>query len=296
MFTAPYPSLSKRSIPRDSIQGALNSFGLSQRELHGWLGQKAFLPTQEYVAGCRQRGDIGINDVFLHTWKGSSPELWTSDIEWTTFYGSFLRRYIQNLVDLSCEQDFLNFMRLVAARIGQQLNFRALSEELGIPETALNTYLTFLETTALVYLLPELSENGRNRKHQTHKVYFTDTGLCAFLSGWTTKEALMDGALSDLMFENFVIIEILKSYRNLGVDPLLSYFRNKDKKEIPLLIRESGKLYPVEIKITAAPRLSMVKNFELIPENKRGEGALICFVEQDLPLIKEVSALPISYL
>lgn len=84
-------------------------------------------------------------------------------------------------------------MRLVAARIGHQLNFRALSEELGILETTLNTYLTFLEKTALVYLLPEHSENGRNRKLQSHKVYFTDTGLCAFLSGWTTKEALMDG-------------------------------------------------------------------------------------------------------
>ena len=114
-------------------------------------------------------------------------------LEWTTFYGSFLRRYIQNLTDLSSEQDFLNFMRLVAARIGHQLNFRALSEELGIPETTLNTYLTFLEKKALVYLLPEHSENGRNRKLQSHKVYFTDTGLCAFLSGWTTKEALMDG-------------------------------------------------------------------------------------------------------
>lgn len=97
-------------------------------------------------------------------------------------------------------------MRLVAARIGHQLNFRALSEELGIPETTLNTYLTFLEKTALVYLLPEHSENGRNRKLQSHIVYFTDTGLCAFLSGWTTKKALMDGAMNDLIHENFVII------------------------------------------------------------------------------------------
>ena len=111
-------------------------------------------------------------------------------------------------------------MRLVAARIGQRLNFRTLSGELGISETILKTYLTVLEKTALVYLLPEHSEDGRNRKHQSHKVYFTDTGLCAFLSGWTTKEALIDGAMSDLMFENFVIIEILKSYRNRGVEPL----------------------------------------------------------------------------
>lgn len=153
-------------------------------------------------------------------------------------------------------------MRLVAARIGQRLNFRTLSGELGISETILKTYLTVLEKTALVYLLPEHSEDGRNRKHQSHKVYFTDTGLCAFLSGWTTKEALIDGAMSDLMFENFVIIEILKSYRNRGVEPLLSYFRSRGSKEISLLIEDKGKLHPIEIKITASPRLSMVENFE----------------------------------
>lgn len=281
MFTA---SLLRQdgSVPGDRIDGTLGSI--------------LFIPAQEYVAGCRQREKIGFNDVFLHIWKGSAPELWTSGIKWTTFYDSFLKRYIQNLAGLPSEQDFFNFMRLVAARIGQRLNFRTLSGELGISETILKTYLTVLEKTALVYLLPEHSEDGRNRKLQSRKVYFTDTGLCAFLSGWTTKEALMDGAMSDLMFENFVIIEILKSYRNRRIEPLLSYFRSKEDKEIPLLIEYAGKLHPIETKITAAPRLSMVENFDLLPGNKRGEGALICFVEQDLPLNKQVSALPISYL
>ena len=136
----------------------------------GWDKKRSFRLKSTLLDAARGE-NIGFNDVFLHIWKGSSPELWTSDIEWTTFYGSFLRRYIQNLTDLSSEQDFLNFMRLVAARIGHQLNFRDLSEELGIPETTLNTYLAVLEKTALVYLLPEHSENGRNRKLQSHKVH-----------------------------------------------------------------------------------------------------------------------------
>lgn len=296
MFTAPLPSWRNRSFPRDTIDETLSSLQFSQRELNGWLEQKPFIPTQDYVAGCRQREKIGFNDVFLHIWKGSAPALWTSGIEWTTFYESFLDRYIKNLLNVSNRQVFLTFMSAVAARIGLQLNLQALSEELGVSETTLSTYPTVLEKTALVYLLPEHSEDGRNRKLQSRKVYFTDTGLCAFLSGWTTKEALMDGAMSDLMFENFVIIEILKSYRNRGIEPLLSYFRSKEDKEIPLLIEYGGKLHPIETKITAAPRLSMVENFDLLPGNKRGEGALICFVEQDLPVNKEVSALPISYL
>lgn len=296
MISTPLPSQSKRSIPRGSGNRILNPLGLSLRELNGWLSQKPFVPTQEYVAECRNRKNIGFNDVFLHIWKGSAPELWTSDIEWMTFYESFLDWYIENLINVSNRQVFLNFMRAVAARIGLQLNIQALSEELGVPETTLDRYLAILGKTALVYQLPEQSESGLSRQNKSHKVYFADTGLCAFLSGWTTKEALMDGAMSDLMFENFVIIEILKSYRSRGIEPLLSHFRSKEDKEIPLLIEYGGKLHPIETKITAAPRLSMVENFELLPGNKRGEGALICFVEQDLPLNKEVSALPISYL
>ena len=178
-------------------------------------------------------------------------------------------------------------MRLVAARIGQRLNFRTLSGELGISETILKTYLTVLEKTALVYLLPEHSEDGRNRKHQSHKVYFTDTGLCAFLSGWTTKEALIDGAMSDLMFENFVIIEILKSYRNRGVEPLLSYFRSRGSKEISLLIEDKGKLHPIEIKITASPRLSMVENFEYSQETNEEKVLYSVSLSKIFPSIKK---------
>ena len=156
MFTAPLLR-QDRSVPGDRIDGTLGSILFSQREFNGWLEQKPFIPTQEYVAGCRQREKIGFNDVFLHIWKGSAPELWTSGIEWTTFYGSFLKRYIQNLAGLPSEQDFFNFMRLVAARIGQRLNFRTLSGELGISETILKTYLTVLEKTALE--VDSLSDN-----------------------------------------------------------------------------------------------------------------------------------------
>lgn len=105
MFTAPLLR-QDRSVPGDRIDGTLGSILFSQREFNGWLEQKPFIPTQEYVAGCRQREKIGFNDVFLHIWKGSAPELWTSGIEWTTFYGSFLKRYIQNLAGLPSEQDF----------------------------------------------------------------------------------------------------------------------------------------------------------------------------------------------
>ena len=98
------------------------------------------------------------------------------------------------------------------------------------------------------------------------------------------------------MFENFVIIEILKSYRNRGVEPQLYYLRDSDGKEIDLLIEENGKIYPIEKKKTAAPNPSMVKNFEVIPEETRGNGALACIVKDHLTHTAEVFATTIRYL
>lgn len=95
------------------------------------------------------------------------------------------------------------------------------------------------------------------------------------------------------MLENFVIIEILKSYRNRSVEPQLYYLRDSDGKEIDLNRRER-KIYPIEIKKTASPNPSMVKNFEVIPEEIRGNGALVCFVQDDFPLNGEASAIPIK--
>ena len=280
--------------------GILKLLGLSQRELNGWLGQEPFIPTNEYLQKCRQREKVLFNDVFLHIWKGSYPALWASNPDWQIFYDSYFQTYLQRdvrtLSGIYDELDFVKFVRAVAARTGQQLNYNSLSKELGISQPTAKSWLSVLEASGLVYLLPPYFNNRLKRLVKSPKVYFTDTGVCAFLSRWMTKEALETGAMSGPMLENFVIIEILKSYRNRGIEPQLYYLRDSDGKEIDLLIEENGKLYPIEIKKTAAPHPSMVKNFEVIPKEIRGTGALVCFVQDYLPLNREVSAIPISYL
>ncbi len=102
--------------------------------------------------------------------------------------------------------------------------------------------------------------------------------------------------MSGEYFENYVINEIIKSYSNCGVKPHLYYYRDKEKKEIDLIVESDGKLHPVEIKKTATPKKDMIKNFNVISSEMMGEGALVCRHSEDVPLTKDVSVPPVWYL
>ena len=93
-----------------------------------------------------------------------------------------------------------------------------------------------------------------------------------------------------------IINEIIKSYKNAGREQNIYYYRDKDKKEIDIIIERNGKLYPIEVKKTANPDKSMIKNFSVIPSEKLGEGAIVCLVKDDLPLTENVNMIPVGYI
>ena len=123
------------------------------------------------------------------------------------------------------------------------------------------------------------------------KIYFLDTGLCAYLTGWSSPKVIQKGAMNGAFFETFVVSEILKSYLHKGVTPLLYIYRDTQEKEIDLLLEKDGRLYPIEIKLTASPNKSMVKGFSVI-ENS-GMGALICMRETEMFLTDNVKVIPV---
>jgi predicted AAA+ superfamily ATPase len=142
------------------------------------------------------------------------------------------------------------------------------------------------------------------------KLYFLDTGLSAWLLNWTIPETLEAGPLSGAFFETWVISEIYKSFLNAGMEPSLYYYRDKDKKDIDLLIYIDRKLHPVEIKKTAAPDRAMVRNFQVLEKAERtaeeesplspapaiGSGALICQIPQYLPINEHHAYVPVGFL
>jgi predicted AAA+ superfamily ATPase len=133
---------------------------------------------------------------------------------------------------------------------------------------------------------------------KTPKLYFLDTGLACYLTGWKTPEVLEAGAMSGAMFETYVVSEIVKSYWHNGVEASLYFYRDSDGKEVDLLIEEAGTLYPVEIKKKSNPDKRDIAAFSTLKALKTpiGAGVVICQAATYLPLAEGVNVIPVGYL
>ena len=142
----------------------------------------------------------------------------------------------------------------MAARTEQLLNYTDLARDCSMSVNTARNWLAVLQASHLVVLLPAWHANHSKRLYSTPKLYMTDTGLCAYLTEWSSPETLASGAMSGAIFETYVFGEILKSWWYRGKFPTLYHYRDKDKREIDLLIACDGRLYPVEIKKSATVR------------------------------------------
>jgi hypothetical protein len=132
------------------------------------------------------------------------------------------------------------------------------------------------------------------------KIYFTDTGLVAYLCKWLTPETLANGAMAGNIFETFVVSEVIKSYLNAGKEPNIYFYRDTNGNEVDLLIVRDGTLYPIEIKKTASPNAKDIKHFknleEAYPNMAIGQGGVICSNDKVLPLGENNRIIPVSYI
>lgn len=289
--------------------GIIELSGLSMREIKGDSFNRSFVPTMEYVQE-RSKSVKPFDNIWEVIHRGGYPELQNPEVDWSVFYSSYIKTYLERDVrSLSAVQnldDFRKFMIAVAARTGQMINYANIADEVGKDQSTIKRWLSVLEASGIIYLLEPFSSSVLKRAIKTPKVYFRDTGLAAYLTRWLTPETLANGAMSGAFFETFVISEILKSYSNRGIDYryCVSYYRGRDKKktsenEIDLIIEENGTLYPVEIKRSSkvtADQTSVFSVLDGIPDKKRGKGAVICMCPQPGVLRENILQLPVWYI
>ena len=282
--------------------GILELHGLSFREIKSESWNKPFLPTMEYLKERRT------NRIVTNTYKswetihrGCLPELVANpDFNWQEFYADYIKTYIERdvrkLTQVADEDSFYKFMTVCAAMTGQILNLSSLAKDVGISEPTAKRWLSILKTSGIVYLLKPYSSNAINRAVKTPKLHFLDIGLAAYLTRYLTPEILLSGAMSGHFFESFAVGEILKSYANAGLEVDLYHLRDGHQKKIDLLIHENNTLYPIEIKSSAEPGPSDIKNFAMLDEIKNvniGEGGVICLAKELLPLKDKHKIIPI---
>lgn len=227
--------------------------------------------------------EADIHEIYRRIYYGSMPNIINNKYSnLNLFYSSYLETYINRDINeenkINNSLKFLNFLTALAARIGQVLNLHNVAGECDISDDTAKRWLELILKSDVVYLLHPYSNNVLKRTIKSPKLYFFDTGLVAYLTKYHTPETLEAGALNGAVFENYVINEIRKTYFNLGYEPPLYYFHDKDGNEIDLLIEENGYIYPIEIKKTNMPNPSMIKAFNILRKNliPTGNGAVIC--------------------
>lgn len=290
----------------DSLAGRIciiEMTSLSIREKNQEDFNLPFLPNSNYIDK-REASLSHIDDIWHHIQRGSMPELINENIDWESFYRSYVRTYIERdvaeLIQLKNLLKFVSFMKCLAARTGELVNSDAIARDVGVSVKTIQEWTSVLESSGIIRLLPPYGNNIAKRSVKTPKVYFMDTGLVCYLLGWSNKSVAMNGAMNGALFETFVVSEIIKSYYNAGHDTNNIYFyRDKEKHEIDLVIERDGVLYPVEIKKTSRPSLDMAKHFQMlekIPNTTIGQGCILCQTENPFHLNDDIIALPVEYL
>lgn len=283
--------------------GILPLMGLSSAELREKPDQAPFLPGSLEPETENQSAPALIA-VYKQIFTGSYPAMYQQQgMDRDLFYSSYLQTYIQrdirSLTKAGSEQSFVRFMRACAARTAQLLNMNDLCRDADISHATGKQWLSVLISSGIIYLLEPFSTNVTSRMVKAPKLFFTDTGLAAYLAGWSSPEVLEAGAAAGAMLETWAVMEILKGYRNHAKTGQLFFYRDRDKKEIDLLIMKDNVLYPIEIKKTAHPAEDSFRHFSVLEKfqtggMKVGHGAVICFVKQSIPLTKTVYAVPVG--
>lgn len=232
----------------------LKLLGFSQAEEMGKpLSKDAWTPET-----CKPTSSLeatNLNKLFERIIRGCFPRLLHRDAPpREIFYGSYIQTYIdrdlRDLVRVASLSSFEKFIRLCAARTAQLLNLSDLARDSDISVNTAKEWLSLLEASGHIYLLRPYYRNISKRLIKTNKLYFLDTGLVCYLTGWKSEETALKGAMAGALFETYIVSEIIKSYWHHGVEAPLWYFRTKEKEEVDILIEKNGKLYPVEIKLS----------------------------------------------
>lgn len=272
---------------------------LSQREITGMPARPFMVDFDVLLAESKTILPVSVPDMYERIWKGCMPGLLSGQSERDIFYSSYISTYLERDVrEISGAIDALKFNRFVtavAARCSQLVNFTALAEDADIDIQTAKSWLNILETLGIVFLLHPYSNNVLKRTIRTPKLYFYDTGLVCYLTRWSSAEVVESGAMSGALLENFTVSELMKSYQNEGLSPYLYFYRDRDAKEIDVLLEGNGKLFPLEIKKTATPDKRIVRTFDVIEKSplERGTGAVLCMAQEFSAFDRENLIVPV---
>lgn len=237
----------------------------------------------------KERNDVDAIEQFLYS--SSYPELVVNqsvrqDIWQASYMQTYLERDLRAILNVADQRDFERFMRFIAARTGQILNLSECSKELGISVPTVKRWVSALEASYIIFLLPPFFENMGKRIIKSPKIYVLDMGMLSYLLRIPDAGYILNSPMAGAFFETAVISEFVKQKFAEGTKPELYFWRSQSGIEIDLLVPEKGTFVPHEIKLASSiqPRFYRNLKYWLGLSRTGTEGRLITACAEDVPL------------
>jgi uncharacterized protein len=197
-------------------------------------------------------GDSALDSTDKLLYRGFYPQAYTRTLSPTriyrNYYETYLQKDIRQLIQVKDLNLFDKFIRICAGRVGTLLNASALANETGVSVTTVKSWISVLEASYILFLLPPYYENINKRLIKSPKLYFYDTGLVSYLLGINDQSQMTRDPLRGFLFENMVIMEVVKHFYNTGQDPRVFFYRDSHHNEVDLIIKIQDQMAAVEIK------------------------------------------------
>ena len=267
---------------------SLSSF--SQAEIKRVPASAPYLPSDHAVCGA----PMSLKEVQEAVFRGGMPALvcagekMNRDLFFSSYVQTYIERDIRKVINVRDIGRFESFLACVAARTGEELVYDDIASTIGVDAKTVKSWIGVLEATGLVFLLHSWSGNPVKRVVKRPKLHFMDTGLACHLARIADSSALFASSQAGHFFESWVVGQIVRSYQAAGLDPshYLYYYRDDAMREIDLLISRSGRLYPVEIKMSANPGTDAMRHFTVIDEMgvERAPGCVLSLTQNPIPV------------
>ena len=197
-------------------------------------------------------GKVDLDNLNQILYNGLYPSICAKKNIAKFFYPSYVRTYLEkdvrDLLQIKDQIRFTKFLKLCAARIGSLFNASELGAEVGVSSKTLSPWLSVLQASYLITLLPPYYENIPKRLVKSPKLYFNDPGLACYLLDIESPQQLDRDKMRGAIFENMIVMEAIKHRYNMGLEGGVFFYRDSNQNEVDLLIKQEGELTAIEVK------------------------------------------------
>ncbi|MBU0469432.1 MAG: ATP-binding protein [Candidatus Omnitrophica bacterium] len=229
--------------------------------------------------------------------EGGYPEIIVNKkiikkIWFSSYLQTYIDRDVRGNIKTANLNDFERFVKVLASRTSQELNYSTLSREIGVTVPTIKSWVSFLEASSLIYLLYPYHKNLGKRVIKSPKCYFMDTGLVSFLVGLQDESHLLQGPMAGALFETACIMHFVKRFSALMDTCFLYFYRSVDGHEVDLLIETAEGIFPIEMKLSSTltvKHTSGVESWLKLSDQKQGRGMIVSTSERSGLLSSNIS-------